>query len=165
MTEDNATTNYTPVFMPPFLPGEYGRSEVQSCRQEPSETVLEFALRLEELFHKLAKRDPDGIPNSDRLLREQFIDDPARSRRTVVDQGLVLSQGQSLCALIGQRIQLQQQLHLVRDIGSKAMSVRSHFSGGSRAWSMPTTDRVCWHRGYTMHMKKDCPCAMEESPA
>lgn len=56
------------------MPASVLRSMCFSCRQELPETVQEFALRLQELFQKLRKRDPEGTPNSDRLLREQFID-------------------------------------------------------------------------------------------
>lgn len=56
------------------MPASTLRSLCFSCKQEPTETVMEFSLRLQELFQKLKKRDPEGMGASDRLLREQFVD-------------------------------------------------------------------------------------------
>ena len=56
------------------MPTSSLRSMCFSCKQEPAETVMEFSLRLQELFQKLKKRDPDGMGPFDRLLRDQFVD-------------------------------------------------------------------------------------------
>lgn len=50
------------------------RSLCFSCRQESTETVSEFSLRLQELFKKLRQRDADSIRNPDALMRDQFVD-------------------------------------------------------------------------------------------
>lgn len=45
-----------------------------SCRKDPAEAVAEFSFRLQELFQKRQIRDPNGLAEMDRLLRDQFVD-------------------------------------------------------------------------------------------
>ena len=49
------------------------RSLCFSCRQELTETVPDFSLRLQELFKKLKEKDAGGIPNMDAMMRDQFV--------------------------------------------------------------------------------------------
>ncbi|XP_062384564.1 uncharacterized protein LOC134071743 [Sardina pilchardus] len=50
------------------------RSLCFSCRQQPSETVSDFSLRLQELFKKLQQKDSVSMRNCDSLMRDQFVD-------------------------------------------------------------------------------------------
>lgn len=54
------------------MPASVLRSICFSCRQEASETVAEFSLRLQELFLKLQKDTP--LANIDILMRDQLVD-------------------------------------------------------------------------------------------
>lgn len=49
------------------------RSMFFDCRQRPGETVRAFMLRLRELAQRLQRRDPRGLEQVDRLLRDQFL--------------------------------------------------------------------------------------------
>lgn len=55
-----------------MVPASVIHSLCFNCRQEPNECLCEFAQRLQKLFTKLEKRDPQGI--RDVLLRDQFLD-------------------------------------------------------------------------------------------
>ena len=56
------------------VPASVLRSMYFNCRQEARETVRAFALRLQELFQRLKKKDGESLARDDVLLRDQFID-------------------------------------------------------------------------------------------
>lgn len=50
------------------------RSQFFNARQEPHEDVSSFALRLQECFQRLKKKDSRGIGNDDVLLRDHLVE-------------------------------------------------------------------------------------------
>lgn len=56
------------------VPASVLRSMYFNCRQESRESVRAFALRLQELFQRLKKKDGESLAREDVLLRDQFID-------------------------------------------------------------------------------------------